>query len=152
MSRVLLASLALIFLALTAACAPNATPSLPAETSEQSDACSAITTATSVQVLLPPGTTALRKNAYLITDPEAVRRLVDFVNLRKNVSPPIADTPPSPKLRATFYYGSTNVAIFGTGAGVFYLQCGAVRGTRYASASELSEFELLIAPPLDANR
>jgi hypothetical protein len=150
MCRVLLASVASVIL--MTGCAPNAAPSLPAETSETSDACSAITTATSVQVLLPPGTTAPRKNAYLITDPLAVRRLVDFVNLRKSVSPPIADTPPSPKLRATFYYGGTNMAIFGTGAGVFYLQCGAERGSRYASASELSEFELLIARPPDANR
>ena len=147
MSRVLLASLALIFVILMTSCTSSAAPTLPGETSEQSDACSAITTATSVQVLLPPGTTALRKTAYLITDPEAVQRLVDFVKLRKNVSPPIADTPPSPKLRATFYYGSRNVAIFGSGAGVFYLQCGTVRGTRYASAPELSEFESLIAPP-----
>src|SRR5271165_6310006 len=119
MCRVLLASLASIFL--MAACAPNAAPSLPAEMSEQSDACSTITTATSVQILLPPSPTALRKTAYLITDPATVRRLGDFVRLRKNVSPPSADTPPSPKLRATFYYGSQNVAIFGSGAGVFYL-------------------------------
>jgi hypothetical protein len=147
MCRVLHASLATILLVLTAACAPNTVPSLPAETSEQSDACSAIITATSVQVLLPPGTTAPRKNAYLITDPGAVRRLVDFVNLRKNVSLPSVETPPSPKLRATFYYGSRGVAIFGSGTGVFYLQCGTVRGTRYASALELAEFEMLIAPP-----
>jgi hypothetical protein len=150
MSRLLLASLASILLVVSAACAPNAVPSLPGETSEQSDACSAIATATSVQVLLPSSPTPVRKTAYLITDPRAVRRLVDFVNLRRNVSPPSADTPPSPKLRATFYYGSHNLAIFGSGAGVFYLQCGTVRGTRHASATELNEFEFLIAPPESA--
>ncbi len=87
MSRWLLASLASIFLVL-AACAPNAAPSLPADTSGQSAFCPAITTATSVQVLLPPSPTALRKTAYLVTDAEAVRRLVNFVNLRRSVSPP----------------------------------------------------------------
>src|SRR5579864_8428239 len=117
------------------ACVPSASPSLRLEPSESSDACSAITTATSVQILLPPGTAPVGKGAYRLTDPETVRRLVDFVNLRKNVSPPSADTPPTPKLRATFYSEGRNVAIFGSGPGVFYLQCGTVRGTRHASAA-----------------
>jgi hypothetical protein len=136
----------LLALLLTTACVPNAAPSLGFESSEPADVCPAITTVTSVQILLPPSA-APRKNAYLITDPEAVRKLVAFVNLRRNASPPSADTPPTPKLRATFYYGSRNVAIFGSGTGVFYLQCGTARGTRYASAAEITEFELLIAPP-----
>lgn len=147
MHRVFLASRASIFLSilLTTACVPNAAPSLRSEPPESSDACSAITTATSVQILLPPGTAPVGKGAYRITDPDAVRRLIDFVNLRRSVSPPSADTPPYPKLKATFYCGSRNVAIFGSGSGVLYLQCGTVRGTRYASAGELAEFQLLIA-------
>ena len=129
------------------ACVPSAAPSLRVEPSESFDACSQITTATSVQILLPPGTAPVGKGAYRLTDPEAVRRLVDFVNLRRNVSAPGADTPPDPKLKATFYDGTHNVAIFGSGAGVFYLQCGTVRGTRYASAAETTEFEILTAQP-----
>jgi hypothetical protein len=129
------------------ACVPSAAPSLRVEPSQSWDACSAITTATSVQVLLPPGTAPVGKGAYRLTDPETVRRLVDFVNLRKNVSPPSADTPPTPKLRATFYDGTRTVGIFGSGPGVFYLQCGTVRGTRYASAAETTEFEMLSARP-----
>lgn len=132
---------------LMTACVPSAAPSLRVEPSESSDACSAITTATSVQVLLPPGTAPVGKGAYRLTDPETVRRLVDFVNLRKNVSPPGADTPPTPKLRATFYDGTRTVGIFGSGARVFYLQCGTVRGTRYASAAETTEFEMLSVRP-----
>jgi len=148
MYRVFLASLASILL--MTACVPNAAPSLRVEPSESSDACSEISTATSVQVLLPPGTAPVGKGAYRLTDPEAVRRLVDFVNLRKNVSAPSADTPPTPRLRATFYDGTRNVGIFGSGAGVFYLQCGRVRGTRYASAAETTEFEMLSERPNSA--
>jgi hypothetical protein len=149
MHRAVFAPLAAILLSivLMTACAPNAVPPLSLEPSASSDACPAIASATSVQVLLPPGTTPLGKSAYLITDPERVRKLEAFVNLRRNVSPAIADTPPSPKLRATFYYGGTHVAIFGSGPGVFYLQCGTVRGTRSASPGEIVEFEYLIAPP-----
>jgi hypothetical protein len=110
-----------------------------------------MTSITSVQILLPPGTAAPRKNAYTITDPEAVRRLVDFVNQRRIVSPPSADIPSYPRLRATFYDGYHHVAIFGSGSGMFYLQCAAnsetKRGARYASAIELDEFEMLAAPP-----
>jgi len=145
MYRVLLASLASIVL--MTPYLPNAALSLRVEPSESADACSEITTATSVQILLPPGTAPVGKGAYRLTDPEAVRRLVDFVNLRRNVSPPSADTPPTPRLRATFYNGIRHMAIFGSGAGVFYLQCGTVRGTRYASAAETTEFEMLTAPP-----
>jgi hypothetical protein len=145
MYRAFLAWLALI--PLMTACVPSAAPSLRVEPSESADACSAITTATSVQVLLPPGTAPVGKGAYRLIDPETVRRLVDFVNLRKNVSPPSADTPPTPRLRATFYDGTRNVGIFGSGAGVFYLQCGTVRGTRYASVAETTEFEMLSARP-----
>jgi hypothetical protein len=145
MCRVFLASLASILL--MTACVPSAAPSLRGEPPESADACSAIATATSVQVLLPPGTAPVGKGAYRLTDPDAVRRLVDFVNLRRNVSPPTADTPPGPKLKATFYSGTRRVAIFGSGSGVFYLQCGTVRGTRYASAAETAEFEMLTARP-----
>lgn len=148
MYRTILATLGSMLL--MTACVPSAAPSLHLEPSDSSDACSAITTATSVQVLLPPGTAPVGKGAYRLTDPETVRRLVDFVNLRKTVSPPSADTPPTPKLRATFYDGARNVGIFGSGAGAFYLQCGTVRGTRYASAAETTEFEMLSARPSPA--
>ena len=145
MYRFLLALLASTLL--MTACVPNDAQSLW-QTSESSDACSASTSATSVQVFLPPGSAAPGKGAYRLTDPQAVRRLVDFVNLRRSVSPPSADTPPTPKLKTTFYNGYHHVAIFGSGAGVFYLQCGTtVRGTRYASATEEAEFEFLIARP-----
>lgn len=149
MGRVFRASLAVLlssFFFMTA-CGPDAAPSLALGPQEQSDLCSEITTATSVQILLPPGTAPFGKGAYRITDPKAVQRLVDFVNPRRSVSPPTADTPPWPDLKATFYRGYHNVGIFGTGRGVFYFQCGTVRGTRYASAAETSEFEMLIAPP-----
>lgn len=149
MCRLSLTSLASILFAMfvMTACVPSATPSLRVEPSASADACSAITSATSVEVLLPPGTAPMGKNAYRLTDPESVRRLVDFVNLRRDVSPPIADTPPGPKLRAIFYNGTRHVAIFGPGQGIFHLQCGTVRGTRYASATEIAEFQMLIAPP-----
>jgi hypothetical protein len=77
-----------------------------------------------VQVLLPPGTAPVGKGAYRLTDRETVRRLVDFVNLRKNVSPPSADTPPTPRLRATFYDGTRNLGIFGSGARVSISSAG----------------------------
>ena len=147
MYRVFLVSL--VSIVFTTACAPNETapPSLRLEQPESSDACTALTATTSVQILLPPAPASAGKGAYLLTDPEAVRRLVDFVNLRRNVSPPSADTPPAPRLSATFYYGARNVATFGSGAGVFYLTCGTVRGTRSASAAETAEFEMLTARP-----
>src|ERR1700690_4449136 len=85
---------------LMTACVPSTTQSLLSpEASEASDACSAIASATSVQVLLPPGSAAPGKGAYRLTDPEAVRRLVNFVNLRRSVSAPSADTSPTPKLK-----------------------------------------------------
>jgi hypothetical protein len=115
--------------------------------SESSDLCSEITAATSAQVLLPPGSVALGKNAYRFTDPDAVRRLVDFVNPRRNVSPPSADQAPWPTVKVTFYNGHHNIGIFGSGTGVFYFQCGTVRGVRSASPAELAEFQMLIAPP-----
>jgi hypothetical protein len=45
------------------------------------------------------------------------------------------------------FASGSSVAVFGSGLGVFHFQCGTVKGTRYASAAELSEFEFLIAPP-----
>ena len=45
------------------------------------------------------------------------------------------------------FASGSSVAVFGSGLGVFYFQCGTVKGTRYASAAELSEFEFLIVPP-----
>jgi hypothetical protein len=145
MHRVFLAMPVLLSILFTTACVPD-TASERSEPSE-SDACSALPSATSVQILLPPGITVQRKSSYLITDPQAVRRLIDFVTQRKTVTPPSVDTPPTPKLRAIFFNGARHVAIFGTGSGVFYLQCGTVRGTRYASAAETAEFQMLITPP-----
>ena len=109
-----------------------------------------MTAVTSVQILLPPGA-PFRKNAYRITDPNAVRRVVDFVNLRRDISPPAADDPPSPKLRALFYDGERTAGVFGATGETFYFQCTELskttRGTRPATAAEMSEFQLLIAPP-----
>jgi hypothetical protein len=141
---------AIVFVSMlsTSACVRDPLPSVP---SEPPGTCPAMTTITRVQILLPPGSAALRKNAYNITDPQTVRHLVDFVNQRRIVSPPGADIPPYPKVRATFYDGHHHVAIFGSGSGIFYLQCTANsqtnRGTRYASAIEMDEFEMLAAPP-----
>jgi hypothetical protein len=149
MNRIFFALLAAILLSIMTmtACTPNEVKSLIPGQSESSDLCSEITATTSVQVLLPPGSVALGKNAYRFTDPDAVRRLVDFVNPRRNVSPPTADQAPYPSVKVTFYSGTRNVGIFGSGTGVFYFQCGTVRGTRYASAAELAEFQMLTARP-----
>lgn len=117
------------------------------ESSESSEACPGITGATSVRILLPPGTVPLHQNAYLLSDPGAVRQLVNFVNLRRNVDPLSAETAPYPTVKATFYYGDRNVGIFGSGGGFFYLQCGTTRGARQADAAGLEEFQRLIARP-----
>ena len=110
-----------------------------------------MTTITSVQIFLPPGTAPFGKNSYRISDPTAVSKLVAFVNMRREVSPPSADTPPSAGLNATFYDDSNVVLLFGSGPGTFYVQCGSLsevlRGTRDASAVETEEFQQLIARP-----
>jgi hypothetical protein len=148
MYRIFFLPLAILLSILTTtACTPSDVKSMLTGQPEYSDLCSEITAATSVQVLLPPGSVALGKNAYRFTDPDAVRRLVDFVNPRRNVSPPSADQALWPTVKVTFYNGSHNVGIFGSGTGVFYFQCGTVRGVRPASPAELAEFQMLIAPP-----
>lgn len=129
------------------ACDSSQQQSLSAQPSESPDPCAAITSPTRVQVLLPPGSVPLHKNAYLLTDPAAVKKLIAFINLRRDVSPRTADTPPSPTIKVMLYGGGHSIAVFGEGPGVFYFQCGTVKGTRYASAVELAEFEMLIAPP-----
>ena len=145
MQRLLLVALAAVLS--TTTCAPDANHSIISASHESSDACSGIISTTSVQILLPPGSVPLRKNAYTITDPSAVQQLVGFVSPRRDVGPISFDTPPYPQVKATFYEGSRNVGIFGSGSGVFYFQCGTARGTRYASATELAEFQRLIARP-----
>lgn len=133
------------------ACAPNAKQLLIPGIPGASDACPSIATATSVQILPPPGTVPLHQNAYFITDPATVRQIVEFVNQRRDVRPPSAETPLTPKVRATLYDDSRRmVGIFGAGDGIFYLQCGTMRGTRYASAAELAGFQALIARPSSA--
>lgn len=128
----------------TTACVREALPLRAAE------GCPAMTGVTSVQILLPPGA-PFRKNSYRLTDPEAVRRVVEFVNLRRDVSPATADVPSTPKLRATFYDGYHVVGVFGIGDNVFYFQCTSLsettRGTRPASIAEIAEFRMLTTPP-----
>lgn len=109
----------------------------------------ALSAATSAQVLLPPGSVAPRKNAYRLTDRDALHRLTAFIRLRSDVEPPNADTRPWPDTKVTFT-GGHSIAVFGSGQGNFYFQCGIVKGVRYASAGELAEFEALIAPPAPA--
>jgi hypothetical protein len=133
----------------TTACDGGPQQSLSAQPSESPDPCAAITSPTRVQVLLPPGSVPLHKNAYLLTDPAAVNKLIAFINLRRDVSPRSADTPPSPTAKVMLYGGSHSIAVFGSGPGVFYFQCGTIKGTRYASATELADFEMLIASPAD---
>ena len=141
-------SAAIAALLFTTACVPNAKQSLLPGLPQTSDACSSITTATSVQILLPPGSVPLHQNVWMITDPAAVRQLVTFVDQRRDVGPYRAETPLSPKIRANLYDDTRRtVGIFGTGEGIFYVQCGTMRGIRYASAPELTEFQRLIARP-----
>jgi len=135
---------------LTTACDGGPQQSLSPLASDSPDPCAAITSPKRVQVLLPPGSVPLHHSAYLLTDPAAVQRLIAFINLRRDVSPRSADTPPSPTTKVMLYGGSHSIAVFGSGPGVFYFQCGTVKGTRFASAVELAEFEMLIAPPNDA--
>lgn len=149
MQRVFFAAILAILFA--TACVPNTKQLTLSSSLDNSDACSSITTATSVQILLPPGTVPLRKNVWLITDASAVRQLVNFVDQRKSVGPYRAETPLTPNVRATLYDDARRtVGIFGAGDGIFYLQCGTVRGMRYASAPELAEFQQLIARPSPA--
>jgi len=110
-----------------------------------SETCPALVNPSKIQVLLPPGA-PFGKTAYLISEPASVQPLISFVSLRQDVSPPSADTPPTPHIRVMIW-GERSTAVFGSGAGVFYFQCGNVKGTRYASAGELAEFEALIANP-----
>jgi len=146
MQRLLCAAIAAILF--TTACVPNAKQSLLPALPQTSDACSSITTATTVQILLPPGSVPLHQNVWLITDPAAVRQLVTFVNLHRDVSPYRAETPLSPKIKATLHNDAhRTVGIFGAGDGIFYLQCGTMRGIRSASAPELAELQGLIARP-----
>lgn len=148
MQRKILALLAATIV--TTACVPNAKQLLNPGQHDSADACSELTTATRVQILLPAGSVPLHQNAYVISDPAAVRQLVDFVNLRKSVSAPGFDTPVALPVRATFYADGRNVGTFGYGPGLFSLQCGSVRGIRRASAAESSEFQVLIARPTTA--
>jgi len=131
----------------TTSCDSGPPQSLSAQPSEPADPCAAITSPTRVQVLLPPGSVPLHKNAYLLTDPAAVKKLIAFINLRRDVSPRSADTPTSPTIKVMLYGGSHSIAVFGESPGVFYFQCEDVKGTRYASATESAEFEMLITPP-----
>src|SRR5579864_2578008 len=101
MHRVLCAAIAAILF--TTACVPNAKQSLLPTLPQTSDACSSISTATSVQILLPPGSVPLHQNVWLITDPAAVRQFVNFVNQRRDVRPYSAETPLTPKTRANLY-------------------------------------------------
>lgn len=119
----------------------------PAQSSEAAlpaDSCPAITTAREALVLLPPGSTPPGKNSYRIKDPQRLHTLTAFIRPRSSVEPPSADTPPSPALRVMLY-GPQSIAVFGSGSGVFYFQCGnTVKGTHYASAGDLAEFQGLI--------
>ena len=146
MTRALGAVIAAILF--TSACVPNAkqllTPAIPGA----ADACSSIPTATSVQILLPPGSVPLHQNVWMITDPAVVRQFINFVDQRRDVGPYRAETPLDPKMRANLYDDTRRtVGIFGAGDGIFYLQCGPMRGIRYASAPELAESQRLIARP-----
>jgi|SRR5579863_989486 hypothetical protein len=154
-SRPALAAILLtVVVSVSTACAPSATQILSLDQSEAPAACPAITTATSVMIILPPGSAPYGKGAYRLKDREAIGRLSTFVNLHRNVEPPSADTPPYPSLKATFYEGYHTVAIFGSNPGFFYLQCSkdskTVRGARPASAGEQAEFEMLITRPEQA--
>lgn len=126
--------------------AQSSDPALPA------DSCPAITAVTDALVLLPPGSTPPGKNSYRIKDPQDLQKLTAFIRPRSRVEAPSADTPPSPNLRVMLY-GPRSIAVFGSGSGVFYFQCGStVKGTQYASAGDLAEFQALIeelkpAPP-----
>ena len=138
---------ALVAILVTTACVPNETKSLISASPEITDACSQLTTATSVHILLPAGTVPLHQNAWIISDPAAVAQIVNFAEMRKNVGPIPFDVDPYPTVTATFYSGGRNVGIFGSGKGTFYLQCRTARGSRYASAQEMAEFQALIARP-----
>jgi hypothetical protein len=146
MQRVLYAAIAAILF--TTACVPNAKQLLAPAIPGAAEACSSIPTATSAQILLPPGSVPLHQNVWLITEPAAVRQIVNFVSQRQDVRPYRAETPLDPKIRANLYDDARRtVGIFGAGDGIFYLQCGTMRGIRYASAPELVEFHRLIARP-----
>jgi hypothetical protein len=149
MRRVLLATIAATLL--TTACVPNVKQLLNPSIPGAADACLSIPTTTSAQILLPPGTVPLHQNVWRITDPTAVRQLVNFVNQRRDVGPYRAETPLEPKIRVSLYDDfRRTVGIFGAGDGIFYLQCGTMRGICYASAPELVDFHGLIARPSTA--
>src|SRR5271163_3046455 len=113
MHRILPFALATIIL--TMACDGGPQQSLTAQPSESSDPCEAITNPTRVQVLLPPGSVPLHKNAYLLTDHAAVEKLIAFINQRRNVSAPTIETMPYPSKKVTLYGGSHSIAVFGSG-------------------------------------
>jgi len=142
-SAVTVLSMALILLAV--GCDRDAGTVVSSSSTASSEACPALVSPSKVQVLLPPGA-PFGKTAYLISERTAMQRLITFVRLRQDVSAASADTPPTPHLRVLIW-GERSTAVFGSGAGVFYFQCGNIQGTRYASAGESAEFEMLIADP-----
>jgi len=142
-----LAFLALLALAvLTTACDQIPSSAQPADVPLPADSCPALTVATSAQVFLPPGTAAPRKGAYRLTDPETLHRLAAFIRVRSVVGPPSYDTPVSPRTRVMFT-GGHSIAVFGSNPGLFYFQCGSVKGVRSASEGEQDEFQALIEAP-----
>ena len=107
---------------------------------ERSSTCAPISSATRVQIQSSPG-----NSNYVITDPVRVRDLIAFANARRDVSQAHLYTEPAPQTTAIFYDGNNFIAAFGVGSNFFFVSCSNLKGTRQASAVEISRFETLVA-------
>jgi len=86
----------------------------------------------------------LRYVNYNVTDPEQLRRLTDFANLRQAIVQPGLNNPASVRVTATFYHGYEQLGAFGLGQDFFYVYRKERMGTRPASGGELFEFQQFI--------
>ena len=93
------------------------------------------------RVLIQGLTADSRYVNYNVTDPEKLRQLTDFANLRQTIVQPGLNNPSSVRVRAVFYHDYEQLGVFGLGDDFFYVTCKDRNGTRPASAGELFEFQ-----------
>jgi len=111
---------------------------------EHSETCAPIVGATRVVVTIELA--GAQSSEHVITDPQRIRQLMEFANMRRRVSRPSLYTMPAPHENAVFYDKGDFVASIGAGTDFFFVSCAHWKGVRSASDAELREFKRLIDP------
>jgi len=83
----------------------------------------------------------------LFPEPVRSRDLVAFANERRESSQAGLYTPPAPQTNAAFYERDHFLGTFGVGWNFFSVSCEKWKGTRSASADEISRFQVMIRGP-----